>query len=179
MRSGAKSGENCSLDEFGSGDEFGSVDLLASVGLNTRDLEAAVGANHRKSVGVDGNDLAKLPADALWVLGRQRLGVEDLESRAAQRSPGTGRGVAAADKAIDLLPRLAPIDLRVAGAAATFVSRLRLVLLDAWRLAGLHQIDRFHHRFDAHREKAVEIDGTECVRIGDRCFLLNQDVAGI
>src|SRR5215475_7796123 len=114
-----KSGENCSLDEFGSGDEFGSVDLLASVGLNTRDLEAAVGANHRKSVGLDGNDLAKLPADALGVLGRQRFGVEDLESRAAQRSPGTGRGVAAADKAIDLLPRLAPIDLRVAGAAAT------------------------------------------------------------
>src|SRR5262249_49884641 len=101
MRSGAKSGENCSLDEFGSGDEFGSVDLLASVGLNTGDLEAAAATTPPKPVGVDGNAPASLPADALGVLGRQRLGVEDLESRAAQRSPGTGRRVAAADKAID------------------------------------------------------------------------------
>src|SRR5262249_52926278 len=93
-RPGHKSGENCSLDEVGSGDEFGSVYLLASVGLNTLHLEAAVGENPRKSAGVDENAPAKLPADALGVLGRQRLGVEDLESRAAQRSPGTGRGVA-------------------------------------------------------------------------------------
>src|SRR5215468_9274581 len=88
-RPGAKSGENCSLDEFGSGDEFGSVNLLASVGLNARNLEAAIGTNHRKAIGVDRDDLAKLPADALRILGRQRLGVEDLESRAAERGPGT------------------------------------------------------------------------------------------
>jgi len=110
---------------------------------------------------------------------RQGLGVEDFQCLAAQRGPGAWRRIAAADQAIDLLPGFTPVDFGVAGAAATFVSRLRLVLLDARRLAGLHQIDRFQHRFDAHREKAVEIDGAECVGLGDRCFLLNQDVAGI
>ena len=46
----------------------------------------------------------------------------------------------------------------LSGAAAAFIGRLRFVLLDARRLAGLDQIDRFQHRLDPHREQAVEID---------------------
>ena len=83
-----------------------------------------------------------LPAMPFGILRRQRLGVEDLHGLAVERRPGAGRRIAAADQAIDLLPRLAPVDLGVVGAAAAFVGRLRLVLFDARRLAGLHQVDR-------------------------------------
>ena len=131
QRLGAKSGEDCSLGELGSGDEFGSVDFLASVGLNARDLETAVGTNHRKTIGIDRDDLTELSGNSLRILGRQRLGIEDFQRFAAQRGPGARRGIAAADEAIDLLPGLTPVDLGVTDAAATFVSRLRLVLLDA------------------------------------------------
>ena len=77
-----------------------------------------------------------------------------------------GRRIAAADQPVDLLPRLAPIDMRVVGAAAAFVGRLRLILFDARRFAGLDQIDRFQHRLDAHREQPVEIDRAERVGVG-------------
>ena len=39
--------------------------------------------------------------------------------------PGAGRRIAAADQPVDLLPRLAPVDLGVVGAAAAFVGGLR------------------------------------------------------
>ena len=77
--------------------------------------------------------------------------------------PGAGRRIAAADQRIDLPPGLAPVDLGVAGTAAAFVGGLRFVLLDARRLAGLHQIDRLQHGLDAHGEQAVEIDRAEGV----------------
>ena len=102
-----------------------------------------------------------------------------LQRLAVERRPGAGRGIAAADQTVDLPPRLAPVDLRVVGAAAAFIGRLALVLLDARRLAGLHEIDRFHHRLDAHREQAVEIDRAERVGGADRRLLLDQHVAGI
>src|SRR5438094_228061 len=60
-----------------------------------------------------------------------------------------------------------------------FMGGLRLVLLDARRLAGLHQVDGLEHRVDAHREQAVEIDRAERVGAGDRRLLLNENVAGI
>ncbi len=53
------------------------------------------------------------------------------------------------------------------------------VLLDARRLAGLHQIDGFEHRLDAHRKQPVEVDGAERVGRADRRLLLDQHVAGI
>ena len=158
---------------------FAGVDLLAVGGLHAGDLEAAVGADHGEAVGFYRGDLAGLAGDALRVLRRQRLGVENLELLAVERTPGAGRRVAAADQPVDLLPRLAPIDPGVVGAAAAFVGRQRLVLLDARRLAGLHQVDRLHHGVDAHREQPVEIHGAERVGAADRRFLLQQHVAGI
>ena len=104
-----------------------------------------------------------LPAMPFGSLRGHRLGVEDLHGLAVERRPGAGRRIAAADQPVDLLPRLAPVDVGVAGAAAAFVGRLRFVLLDARRLAGLHQVDAFQHRLDAHREQAVEIDRAERV----------------
>ena len=96
-----------------------------------------------------------------------------------ERRPGARRRIAAADQPIDLPPRLAPVDAGVVGAAAALVGRLRLVLLDARRLAGLHEVDRLQHRFDAHRKQAVEIHRAERVGRADRRLLLQQHVAGI
>ena len=76
-------------------------------------------------------------------------------------------------------PGLAPVDLGVARPAAAFVGGLRFVLLDARRLAGLHQVDRFQHGLDAHGEQAVEINGAERVGGRDRRLLLHEHVAGI
>ncbi len=114
-----------------------------------------------------------LPAMPLGSLAGSGLASKIFSVLPSSVRPGAGRRIAAADQAVDLLPRLAPVDLGVAGAAAAFVGRLRLVLLDARRLAGLHQIDAFQHRLDAHREQAVEIDGAERVGAGDRRLLLD------
>src|SRR5579871_3297056 len=115
---------------------FAGFDLLAAVGLHAGDLEAPIGANHGEAVRLDRDDLAELAGDPLRVLGGQRLGIEYFELLAVERGPGAGRRIAAADQAIDLLPGLAPVDLGVLRTAAAFISGRRLVLLDAWRLAG-------------------------------------------
>ena len=153
--------------------------FLPSAGLNARDLEAAVGANHGEAVAVDGDDLAHLAGDALGVFGRQRLGVEDFHGLAVELRPGAGRRIAAADQPVDLLPRLAPVDMRIVGAAAAFIGRFGFVLFDARRLAGFDQVDRFEHRLDAHREQPVEIDRAERVGGRNRRLLLHQHIAGI
>src|SRR4051812_37797099 len=147
--------------QIGARRPFAGFDLLAFGRLHAGDLEAAVGADDGDAVGFYRDDLAELAGDALRVLRRNGLGVEDLDGLAVERGPGAGRRVAAADQAVDLLPGLAPVDLRVLGLAHAFIGGLRLVLLDARRLAGLHQIDRLHHGVDAHGEQAVEIDGAE------------------
>ena len=130
--------------------------------LHARHLEAAIGADDGETVGLDCDDLADLAGDAFGVLGRQRLGLEDLQRLAVERGPGAGRRIAAADQLIDLLPGLPQ---------SMFAFRRRsglhrwpgFVLLDARGLAGLHQIDGLHHRLDAHREQPVEIDRAERV----------------
>src|SRR5262245_20554666 len=114
--------------EVGGLEPFAGFDLLAVRWLDARDLEAAVGADDRKAVCLHRHDLAELAADALWGLCRERLGVEDLELLAGELGPGTGRRIAAADQAIDLLPGLAPVYPGVVRTAAALVGRLRLVL---------------------------------------------------
>src|SRR6185295_15228664 len=44
---------------------------------------------------------------------------------------------------------------------------------------GLHQVDAFEHRLDAHREETVEINGAKRVGGGNRRLLLDEDIAGI
>src|SRR5476649_1192912 len=100
--------------ELGGGCEFAGVDLLSPFGLHAGDLEAAVGADDGEAVGFDRDDLAQLAGDALGVLGRQRLGVENLKLLAVERGPRARRRIAAADEPVDLLPWLAPVDLGVA-----------------------------------------------------------------
>ena len=51
-----------------------------------------------------------LPAMPFGIVRRHRRRVENLQLRAVDRGPRAGRGIAAADQPIDLLPRLAPID---------------------------------------------------------------------
>jgi hypothetical protein len=90
--------------EFGGGRKFAGVDLLTVGGLNAGDLEAAIGADDRKTIALDHDDLAHLAGDAFGVLGRQRLGVENLELFAVERAPSAGRRIAAADQRIELPP---------------------------------------------------------------------------
>src|SRR4029077_8228519 len=80
-------------------------DLLAVGGLHAGDFEATVGANYGEAVSVDGGDFADLAGNPLRVFRRQRLGVEDFQLLAVERGPGAGRRIAAANQAVDLLPR--------------------------------------------------------------------------
>src|SRR3954454_3933339 len=133
----ARSREPCLHRKVGRLRPFAGFDFLAVGGLHAGDLEAAVGADHGEAVGFDGGDLANLAGNALGVFRRQRLGVENLELLAVECAPGAGRGIAATNEAVDLLPGLAPVDPRVIGSATALVGGLAVVLLDAWRLAGL------------------------------------------
>src|SRR5215475_7616126 len=154
-------------------------DLLAVDGLDASNLEAPVRAHDFEAVGLHRYDLAELSADTLRVLGRQRFSVEDLELLAVQRRPRPGRGIAAADQAIDLLPRLTPVDPRIVRTAPALVSGLRLVLLEARCPAGLDEINRLKHGLHAQREQPVEIDGPQRVVGSDRRFLLQKHVTGV
>src|SRR5689334_15398479 len=142
-------------------------------------MEAPVRAYDGEAFVIDRNDFTELAGDALRVLGRQRLRVENFHGLAVERGPCAGRRIAAADQAVDLLPRLAPVDFGVAGAASAFIGGLRIVLFDAWRLAGFHEIHAFQHRLDAHRKQAIEIDRAERVSRTDRGLFLDKYVAGI
>src|SRR5206468_1459904 len=84
---------------------------------------------------LDCDDLAILATDALGIARRQRLYVENLQLLAVERRPRTGRRIAAAHQRVDLAPRLAPVDPGDVGGGAALVGRLRMVLLDARRLA--------------------------------------------
>src|SRR3974377_2127274 len=101
------------------------IDLLAVGRLYARDFKTPVGARDGEAVGFHRDDLAELAGNALRILRRQRLGIEDLQRRTVEGGPGAGRGIAAADHAVALLPRLAPVDLGVARAALAFVGGLR------------------------------------------------------
>src|SRR5436305_14522872 len=100
--------ENRAFLDAGARGPFAGADL-GPVGLHARDLEPAIGADHRDAIGIDRDDLAELARDPLWVLRGHGLGVENLDGLVAELRPGAGRGIAAADQPIDLLPRLAPI----------------------------------------------------------------------
>src|SRR2546421_174808 len=115
-----------------------SISPIRGYGFRARPCEPSQNdAVERSCESCAGRDvLAELAGDALWALGGYRLGVEDLDRLAVERGPGPGRRIAAADQPVDLLPRLAPVDLGVAGAAAAFVRGFRFILLDARRLAG-------------------------------------------
>src|SRR6185437_12637173 len=167
------------LGEIGRRSPFAGIGLLAAVGLDASDFHAAVGADDGDAVAFDRNDLAELAGNALGILGWQWLGVKNLQCLTVERGPGAGGRIATADERIDLAPGLAPIDARIGGAAEAFVGRFGFVLFDARRLAGLHEIYRFEHGVDAHREQAVEVDRTERVGVADWRLLLNQYVAGI
>src|ERR1700761_4378596 len=90
-----------------------AFDFLAVGRLHARDLETPVGADHGEAVRFHRDDFAELAGDALRIFGRKRLGVENLEMLTVERRPRAGRGIAAADETVHLLPRLAPVDLGV------------------------------------------------------------------
>src|SRR5215468_1557136 len=152
------SGEARSGGELGSGSKLAGTDFRAVGRLYAHDADAPVGAHDGESVGIDRDDLAHLAGDPLGIARGQRPGVEDLQLLAIEVGPRAGRRIAAADEVVDLAPRLAPVDMGIVSAAAALIGRLLLVLLDARRLAGLHQVDRLEHRIDPHGEQPVEVD---------------------
>src|SRR5258706_11294010 len=159
-------GETCGLGEIACGD------LAAVGGFDARDPDTAIGADDGETAGVYVDDFAELAADAFGILGGKRLRVEDLERFAVMRRPGAGRRIAAANEIVDLPPGLSPIDLGVLRSAAALIGREALVLFVARDLAGLDEVERFHHRLDALREQPVEIDGTERAFGPDSLFVL-------
>src|SRR5690348_8912485 len=102
------SGKSCLRLDIGSGSPFASSNL-AGIGLHAQELEAAVGTDHGDAVCFHRGNLADFTGDAFGVLGRQRLGLENLDGLAVERCPGARRRTAATDQAIDLLPGLAPV----------------------------------------------------------------------
>ena len=67
-----------------------------------------------------------LPAMPFGSLAGNGLASKIFSCLAVERGPGAGRRIAAADQPVDLLPRLAPVDLGIAGTAAAFIGGLRL-----------------------------------------------------
>src|SRR6202048_4580401 len=153
--------------------DFGTVCLPA------RALHPPIGADSGEAVRADLDDFARFAADPLGVLGRQRFCLEHLEVLSIDRGPGAWGGIAAADEAIDLDPRLAPVDARIVRSATTFIGGFGLVLLDAGSLPGFDEIDGFQHRIDTHWKEPVEIDAAQSVGRGDLRFLLQQHLSGI
>src|SRR5262249_17332076 len=80
-------------------------------------------------------DLAHLAADALGIARGQGLGLEHLQRLALERRPRAGRRIAAADEIVNLPPGLAPVDAGIVAPAAALIGCLRVILLDARRLA--------------------------------------------
>src|SRR3990170_2899556 len=105
---------------------------------------------------------------AHWMLAR----VEDLQLGAAERGPGARRRIAAADRVVDEVDVVRPVELRLGLAAPALVSGLRLVLHDLMMLISEDQIGRFEHRLHPHREQAVEVHRAERVVGADRGLLL-------
>src|SRR5579884_56328 len=101
--------------ELGGRNEFGRVDLLAALRLHAGHSDAAVGADYGETVGVHDDDLAHLAADAFRILGGKRFGFENLERLSLEHRPGARGGIAAADQAVDLDPRLASRSSRCPG----------------------------------------------------------------
>src|SRR5215472_8064539 len=154
-------------------------ELLAVEGLDASNFEAPVGAHDFEAVGFHRDDLAQLSADALRVLGWQRLGIEDLQGLAGQHRPRARCWIATTDQAIDLYPGFPPIDARIVGTTPALVSGLRFILLETWRPASLNQSDRLEHPLHTQREQPVKIDGPQRVIGADRRFLLQKHVAGV
>src|SRR5687767_15376297 len=97
-------------DEAGRFDEVAGADLAAVGAFHAQHVEASIGAYDGKTGGAGLHDLTELAADALWRLGRDRLGFEDLQRLPIERRPRAGRRIAAPNQRIDLSPRFAPID---------------------------------------------------------------------
>ena len=99
--------------EIGRFRPLAGFDFLAVGGLHARDLEAPVGANEVKPSASTAT-LAGLAGDPFGSFAGSGL-ASKIFSLAVERRPCAGRRIAAADQPVDLLPRLAPIDLALSG----------------------------------------------------------------
>src|SRR3990167_7571501 len=96
-----RSGETGAGLDPGSCGKFGATDFCAIRGPHTKNTDAAVGASDGETFGIDLDDLAHLPTDAVGLTRGQRLGVKDLQFGAVVPGPGAGPGVAAPDEIVD------------------------------------------------------------------------------
>ena len=78
-------------------------------------------------------------------------------------SPCTRLRIGPPDQIIHLINRLGPVNLGMLMLAPRFVSCLRFVLPDAWRVSGAHKVNRLQSGLDSQRKDFLEIDGAERV----------------
>src|SRR6267154_498407 len=132
--------------------ELGRGYFLAVFVLRLEDLDSSSLGSHEETRGADLGNLPDLAFYRAECAEQVFAAVEDLQFLAVQRGPGAGGGVAAA-----------------------FVARAGFVLYRLAVLARHHQVGRFEHRRDSHREQAIEIDAAERVVRAERRFLLQDD----
>src|SRR6266850_2842915 len=155
--------------------EFGRGYFLAVFVLCLEDLDSSSLSGHEEARGADFGNLSDLAFYRAECAEQMFAAVEDLQFLAAQRGPGAGGGVAAAYQVVSEFDMRGPVDFRFGGAAPALVARAALVLHRLAVLARHHQVGRFEHRSDPHREQAIEIDAAERVVRIQRRFLLQDD----
>src|SRR5881628_940080 len=154
------------------GYKFGRGYLLAVFVLRLEDLDSSSLSGHEETRGADFGNLTDLAFYRAESAEHMLAAVEDLQFLSVQSSPGAGGGITAAYEVVDEIDVARPIDFRLGGAAPAFVARAGFVLNRFAVLAGHHQVGRFEHRRDPHREQAIEIDAAERVIRAERRFLL-------
>src|SRR5580658_3776048 len=151
-------------------------DLLAVIEAAAQQLDGAAGR-------VDGDARRRRRDDLAGAMALHRgegagdmlLRVEEVEPAAAERRPGAGRRVAAADQIVDGLDMMAPVDARFRFAHPAFVGRLAFVLRLLPSLARSDEIGGLEQRRHAQRKDLVEIDAAQRVVGEDLDFLLQDD----
>src|SRR5882762_497134 len=167
--------EQAARSEAVLGYKFGRGYFLAVLMLRLEDLDSSSLSSHEETRGADFGNLADLAFYRAESAEHMFAAVEDLQFLSVQSSPGAGGGIAAAYEVVDEIDVARPIDFRLGGAAPAFVARAGFVLNRFAVLAGHHQVGRFEHRRDPHREQAIEIDAAKRVVRAERRFLLQDD----
>src|SRR6266571_4750685 len=164
--------EQAARSEAVLGYKFGRGYFLAVFVLRLEDLDSSSLGGHEETRGADFGNLTDLAFYRAESAEHMFAAVEDLQFLSVQSSPGAGGGITAAYEVVDEIDVARPIDFRLGGAAPAFVARAGFVLNRFAVLAGHHQVGRFEHRRDPHREQAIEIDAAERVIRAERRLLL-------
>src|SRR5581483_77580 len=145
---------------------------FAILELGLQHLNRSALSDDVEALGGEAGNFADLAADIGKTPEYKLAGVEDLKPSTVQGGPCARSGIAAANQIIDVVEGLGPVDLRLGGAAPSFIAGSGLVLLRLGMLAGQDEVGGLDHRLDAHGKEAIEIYTTERVIGADGRSLL-------